>query len=70
MKWCVAVAFLLQGCVTIGPDFSGVKEHCEDRGGSHPDVVNNPIYFTCADGSQWKRASHGEYDFQGWKDGK
>lgn len=58
---------ILSGCFSIGPDFSGVKKHCKSRGGSgYPGYANNPVYFICGDGSKWKRASHGEYDFKGW----
>lgn len=71
MKKTLAIfSLIIVGCVSFGPDYSDAEDHCEDRGGFYPGLAHNPIYFSCADGSKWKRASHDGYDFQGWEDRK
>jgi len=51
------------GCASMGPDYSDAKRFCRNQKSEFKD--GNPIYFSCTDGTNWKRASHGNYDFQG-----
>ncbi len=52
---------LLLGCVLTpnpGPDYSGLKNHCKSRGGPTASTIpNNPVFFSCADGTSWERKS-------------
>jgi len=63
MRYLILV-LLLSGCAIMpGADYWPAEKHCQSQHSAF--LEGNPIYFSCKDGSHWKRASHGEYDWLG-----
>lgn len=65
MKYTALFVFIIftSGCITIGPDYGPAEKFCKSQKTEFKS--GNPIYFTCKDGTKWKRTSHKWFDFQG-----
>ena len=58
----LCLALFMFGCASMAPNYKPAIKWCKHHGGL---AEGNPVFFSCNDGTKWRRIGHDTYEFAG-----